>query len=437
MPKPQKKSLPQSGETICVVGLGYVGLPLACLFSTKFTVYGYDYNAEKVGMLKRGVDPTGEVGENLKTYSLTYSADPAVIAKASFIIIAVPTPVTVNNLPDFTPLEQSSATVGKHLQRGAVVVYESTVHPGCTEDICVPILERESGLKVGKDFEVGYSPERVNPGDREHVIQKIVKIVSGRTPETLRRVSQVYGKITTVYEASSIKVAEAAKVVENIQRDVNIALMNELALVCDRLGLDTKEVIAAAGTKWNFHRYRPGLVGGHCIAVDPYYLVHEALRKGYEPKLILGAREVNNYMPKFIVRQLVTLLHDRGRGIAGASILLMGMTFKENVNDTRNSRAFELAEGFSKLKAKVYAYDPLLEEHQIMGHDKGVQAVVDPRDTELRFDAVVVVSPHRVFSDLPPAALAKACQERPVLYDVTGFYPRAEAEAAGFIYKRL
>lgn len=423
-------------ETICVVGLGYVGLPLACLFSTKFTVLGYDSNADKIKLLQAGNDPTGEVGD-LSPYRITYSSDPAVIAKATFIVIAVPTPVTVNNLPDFTSLEQSSTTVGKHLQRGAVVVYESTVHPGCTEEICLPLLERESGLKHGRDFQLGYSPERVNPGDREHGISRIVKIVSGADAATLRRVAAVYGTITTVYEASSIRVAEAAKICENIQRDVNIALANELAVVFDRLGLDTLDVLAAAGTKWNFHPYRPGLVGGHCIAVDPYYLVHEALRKGYEPKLIMGAREINNYIPKFIVRQVVTLLHDLGHGIGGANILLLGMSFKENINDTRNSRAFELSEGLVKLKANVYVFDPLLSEKQIMAHAQGIIGVVNPAKTDVRFHAVLMVTPHREFATLRPEMLARVCQVKPLLYDVKGFYTRAEAEAAGFKYKRL
>lgn len=429
------KVKPSGKETICVVGLGYVGLPLACLLSKSFSVIGYDSNAEKIARLRRGVDATGEVAD-VGQYTITYSDEPSVIKRATFVIIAVPTPVTVNNLPDFTPLEQASITVGKNLQRGSIVVYESTVHPGCTEDICLPILEKESGLVVGKDFEVGYSPERVNPSDREHAIDKITKIVAGRNGVARSRVAAVYGKITTVYEASSIKVAEAAKVCENIQRDVNIALVNELALVFDRLGVDTQEVLTAAGTKWNFHPYRPGLVGGHCIAVDPYYLVHEALRKGYEPKLILGAREINNYMPKFIVRQVVTMLHDLGHGVVNANILLLGLTFKENVTDTRNSRAFELAEGLSKLKANVYAHDPMLTPQQALAHGH-IKSVVDPLQTDLRFHAIVMVTPHQQFSALRPEALAKVSSGKPLLYDIKGFYPRVEAEAAGFTYKRL
>ena len=422
-------------ETICVVGLGYVGLPLACLLSKNFSVLGYDSNREKIARLRQGVDATGEVA-NLGQHRVTYSDDSSIIKQATFVIIAVPTPVTVNNLPDFSPLEQASTTVGKNLQRGSMVVYESTVHPGCTEDICLPILEKESGLVVGKDFEVGYSPERVNPSDREHAINKITKIVSARNGVARSRVAAVYGSITTVYEAPSIRVAEAAKVCENIQRDVNIALMNELALVFDRLGVDTQEVLAAAGTKWNFHPYRPGLVGGHCIAVDPYYLVHEVLRKGYEPKLILGAREINNYMPKFIVRQVVTMLHNLGHGVVNANILLFGLTFKENVTDTRNSRAFELAEGLSKLKANVYAYDPMLSSEHILAHGH-IKSVCDPQHTDLRFHAVVIVTPHRQFAALRPEALAKVCRAKPLLYDIKGFYPRVEAEAAGFTYKRL
>lgn len=421
-----------SAETIGVVGLGYVGLPLACLLSRHFRVLGYDANAAKIEQLKLGLDPTDEVA-NLSQYQLELSSAPQILQAATFLIIAVPTPVTVNNQPDFSALEAASATVGKHLRRGAVVVYESTVHPGCTEDICLPILERVSGLTVDRDFQLGYSPERVNPGDREHAIDRITKIVAGHDAAALERVAAVYAAITTVYRAPSIKVAEAAKVVENVQRDVNIALMNELALVFDKLGLDTREVIDAAATKWNFQRFTPGLVGGHCIAVDPYYLVQEALRKGLEPKLILGAREINNYMPKFIVRRVVTMLHDVQRGIAGANILLLGLAFKENVRDTRNSRAFELAENFHKLKAVVYAHDPLVTD----GEGSIITAMVDPRRTDLKFDAVVAVTPHRIFAELTPAVLARACQNPALLYDLKGLYARADAEAAGFRYHRL
>lgn len=424
-----------SGETICVVGLGYVGLPLACLMSVRFSVFGYDRNPEKIISLQQGRDPTGEVS-NLSECKVTFSADPAVIRRATFIIVAVPTPVTVNNVPDFTYVEQASAVVGKHLQRGAMVVFESTVHPGCTEEICLPIMERASGLQVDSDFQLGYSPERVNPGDREHGIDRIVKIVAGHSAAALERVATVYGAITTVYRAPSIKVAEAAKVVENIQRDVNIALMNELAVVFDKLGLDTHEVIAAAATKWNFQRFSPGLVGGHCIAVDPYYLVHQALRQGLEPKLILGAREINNYMPKFIVRQVVTMLHASGRGIGEANVLVLGLTFKENVNDTRNSRAFELIEGLHKLKAKVYVHDPMLSDGEIRAHE-GITDIVDPKQTTIKFDAVLLVTPHRAFRELTLPALAQVCRPGAVLYDVKGFYPRADAEAAGFRYHRL
>lgn len=429
---PENQAVESRDETVCVVGLGYVGLPLACLLATKFSVIGYDRNPEKIALLQRGVDATREVGD-LTQCRVTFSADPAVIDQATFIIVAVPTPVTVNHVPDFSYLESASATVGQHLQRGAIVVYESTVHPGCTEDICLPILERASGRKVDTDFQLGYSPERVNPGDREHAIDRVVKIVAGRTAAALERVAAVYGAVTTVYRAPSIKVAEAAKVVENIQRDVNIALMNELALVFDKLGLDTRDVIEAAATKWNFQRFTPGLVGGHCIAVDPYYLVHEALRQGLIPKLILGAREINNYMPKFIVRRVVTMLHDVSRGIAGATILLLGVAFKENVNDTRNSRAFELAENFHKLKAVVYAHDPLVSD----GQGSVITAMVDPRRTDLKFDAVLVVTPHRIFAELTPAVLARACRNPAVLYDLKGLYARADAEAAGFRYHRL
>ena len=407
----------QTKEKICVVGLGYVGLPLACLLSKHFEVSGFDINAEKIEGLKQGIDHTSEV-DDLKKYHINYSADPTVMNGATFIIVAVPTPINEKFDPDLTPLESASEIVGKNLQTGAVVVYESTVYPGCTEEICLPILEKFSGLKCGTDFTLGYSPERVDPGNKVKTVDKITKIVSASDAPTLARLVNVYGSITDLHQASSIKVAEAAKVIENVQRSLNIALMNELALIFDKLGISTKDVLEAAGTKWNFHKYIPGLVGGHCIGVDPYYLTHKAKQVGYEPKVILAGQEVNESMAALVASKF------DGK----KNILVMGLTFKENVPDTRNSKAFDLIKILkSQYGCQVTEHDPWLDDKNVW----------PPQPAG--FDGILVFSPHKTFQDHAYSLeqLKNLCVDKPLLFDVKGFYDKVQAEKLGFEYKTL
>jgi len=326
---------------ICVVGLGYVGLPLAAAFSKFYEVNGFDVNKKRIEELREGIDRTGEVkSEELTKAKINLSNDPNVISESNFIIIAVPTPIDEYKKPDIRILLNASATVGKNLKKGSIVVYESTVHPGCTERDCIPILEKESGLKYLKDFKIGYSPERINPGDKVHKVENIVKVVSGCDKETLDIVAEVYSKIIKagVYKAPSIKVAEAAKIIENTQRDINIALMNELKMIFDKAGINWKEVLEAAGTKWNFIKFTPGLVGGHCIGVDPYYLAHEAERLGHNPQIILSGRRINDYMAEYEAARMIKYMINKGLSIKGINILVLGGTFKPNVPDTRNSK---------------------------------------------------------------------------------------------------
>ena len=364
--------------TIAVVGLGYVGLPLAVEFGKKYKTIGFDLSVEKVASYGRHVDPTGEVStDDLKAAKqLTCSTDPALLAEADFIVVAVPTPVDEAHRPDFTPLVKSSESIGRHLKRGAIVVYESTVYPGATEEICVPILERMSGLKWKQDFFVGYSPERINPGDKERTVTKIVKVVSGDTPETLAEVTRVYASVITagVYPASCIKVAEAAKVIENTQRDLNIALVNELSMIFHRIGIDTTEVLEAAGTKWNFLPFRPGLVGGHCIGVDPYYLTHKAERLGYHPQVILAGRRINDGMGAYIARETVKALIQQGHSIKGAHINVLGLTFKENCPDLRNSKVIDVIRELESYGVTVHVHDPLASAAEAQ-HEYGVDLV--------------------------------------------------------------
>lgn len=410
---------------ICVVGLGYVGLPLACLLSKQYEVAGFDVDQKKIEDLKNGIDVTGEV-ENLSDCKIEYSTDPAIIKQANFIIVAVPTPIDEAKKPDLTLIKTASETVGQNLAPDSIVVYESTVFPGCTEEVCQPILEKISGLKLGKDFKLGYSPERVNPGDKEHTIDKVVKIVAGSDAETLEKIAEVYGSITKVHKASSIKVAEAAKVIENVQRDLNIALMNELALIFDKLEIDTKEVIEAAGTKWNFQKYYPGLVGGHCIGVDPYYLTYKAKELGYEPRIILRGRDVNESMVGFVAGKLKD----------SKKILILGLTFKENVPDIRNSKAKELSGRLKQQGSNVFGFDPILDDGNIS--EFGVEDVKS-WPPQGKFDAIVVFSPHDEFKQ-PTYSLEKLkeiCNNSPVIFDIKGFYNKAEAEELGFKYLTL
>lgn len=355
---------------IAVVGLGYVGLPLAVEFGKKIKTIGFDLSESKVNSYLKHIDPTGEVSTEdlIRADKLICTTDATQLKNADFIIIAVPTPVDESHQPDFTPLIKSSETVGRNLKKGAVVVYESTVYPGATEDICIPILEKCSGLKWMTDFNVGYSPERINPGDKERTVTKIVKVVSGDTPETLRKVSETYELVIKagVYRASSIKVAEAAKVIENTQRDLNIALMNELAIIFDKLSIDTLEVLEAAGTKWNFLPFRPGLVGGHCIGVDPYYLTHKADMIGYHPQVILAGRRINDSMGKYIAEQTVKKMIAANISVKGANVLILGLTFKENCPDLRNSKVIDVIRELESYGVNIIVHDPLASHSEAL-----------------------------------------------------------------------
>ncbi|MFA5022555.1 MAG: nucleotide sugar dehydrogenase [Patescibacteria group bacterium] len=412
---------------ICVVGLGYVGLPLACLLSKHYKVYGFDISRKKIADLKNGFDETGEV-ENVKQYNIEYFDDEQIIKQANFIIVAVPTPVLEDKKPDLSLVQSASTVVGKNLSAGSIVVYESTVFPGCTEEICLPILAKESGLKPGVDFKIGYSPERVNPGDKVHTIDKIFKVVSGSDKESLDKIAEVYGSITQIHKASNIKVAEAAKVIENIQRDLNIALMNELALIFDRLGISTKEVIEAAGTKWNFHKYLPGLVGGHCIGVDPYYLTYKAQQLGYDPKVILAGREVNEFMSEFVASKL--------NGCK--KVLVMGLTFKENVPDVRNSKAKELIQKLKNQGSLVFGHDPILKNFDGIDQRFGI-SLLDELTGQEQFDGIVIFSPHQIFlqDKYSLKNLKAVCGPNPILFDIKSIFTKNEAEALGFKYLTL
>jgi UDP-N-acetyl-D-galactosamine dehydrogenase len=385
-------------ERIAIVGLGYVGLPVALAFARRFEdVVGFDINPDRIARLKDGVDDTGEVaGEDLARSAIRFSCDPADLAGTTFFVVAVPTPIDDHRRPDLRALLSACRTVGAALQPGAVVVFESTVYPGVTEEICGPALEAASGLKAGVDFKLGYSPERINPGDREHTLERVVKVVSGQDPETAERVARCYGAIVDagVHLAPSIKVAEAAKVIENTQRDLNIALMNELALIFDRLGIRTKDVLAAAGTKWNFLPFTPGLVGGHCIGVDPYYLTAKAEAVGYHPQVILAGRRLNDDMGAFIAQKLVKLLVNAGHPVKGCPVAILGLTFKENVPDLRNSRVPDIVRELREFGVEPRVHDPLASKAEAM-HEYGIELL--PLDALKDSRAVILAVPHREY----------------------------------------
>jgi UDP-N-acetyl-D-galactosamine dehydrogenase len=424
--------------TLAVIGLGYVGLPLAVEFGKRFRTLGFDLSEEKVAAYRRHVDPTGEVSsDDLKAATqLQCSTDPAVIAEADFIVVAVPTPVDDAHQPDFTPLVKSSESVGRHLKRGAIVVYESTVYPGATEEVCIPILEKFSGMKWRRDFFVGYSPERINPGDKERTVTKITKVVSGDTPETLAKVAAIYSQVIAagVYPASSIKVAEAAKVIENTQRDLNIALMNELAVIFHRIGIDTLEVLKAAGTKWNFLPFRPGLVGGHCIGVDPYYLTHKAEKLGYTPQVILAGRRINDGMGKYVAEQTVKQMIAADLPVKGADVVVLGMTFKENCPDLRNSKVIDVVRELQSFGVRVSIHDPIADAAECE-HEYGVP--LTPWERLPRGCAMVAAVAHREYLDRGLAGLAEKLAPGGIFADVkSAFDPQAIA-AAGYRGWRL
>ena len=425
--------------TIAIIGLGYVGLPLAVEFGKRFDTIGFDLSEAKIQSYRKHCDPAGEVAsEDMRAATrLTVTSDAEELRRADCIIIAVPTPVDAAHQPDFAPLVGASVTAGRYLRKGATVIYESTVYPGATEEICIPVLERESGLKWRQDFHVGYSPERVNPGDKVHTVKTVVKVVSGDDADTLERVAQLYEAIigAGVHRATSIKVAEAAKVIENTQRDLNIALMNELAIIFDRIGIDTLEVLEAAGTKWNFLPFRPGLVGGHCIGVDPYYLTHKAEMLGYHPQVILAGRRINDGMAQFVAQQTVKHLIKAGSPVKGAKVTVLGLTFKENCSDLRNSKVADIVRELHEYGCEVFVHDPVADAEEAR-HEYDIDLTAWdklPRGA----DAVVAAVAHRDYLQLPIASIKPLLKDGGVFVDVKSAHNPASIEQAGYILWRL
>ena len=425
-------------STIGVVGLGYVGLPLAVEFGRVHRTIGFDLNKAKIASYKNYVDPTGEVStEQLRRATkLAVTHEPADLADADFVIVAVPTPIDSARLPDFAPLVGASEIVGKHMKRGAIVVYESTVYPGATEEVCIPVLERHSGMKWRQDFHVGYSPERINPGDKEHTLTTIVKVVAGDDARTLDAVADLYASVVKagVHRAASIKVAEAAKVIENTQRDLNIALMNELAIIFNKLGLDTLDVLKAAGTKWNFLPFRPGLVGGHCIGVDPYYLTYKAEMIGYHPEVILAGRRINDGMGKYVAEQTIKQMIAGGGSIKGAKVNVLGLTFKENVPDLRNSRVIDVINELQAYGMEVHVHDPIPPKEDAH-HEYGIDLV--SWDALPVADAMVAAVAHRPFLDKNPRAFADKLVKNACFVDVKAAFDTAALQQVGLRVWRL
>ena len=420
-----------SGRVVSVVGLGYVGLPVAVAFDEIYETIGFDVNPERIRELREGFDRTGEVGrEGLERANLRFTDRVEELREANFHIVAVPTPIDDANQPDLSPLLAASETVGKALKPGDIVVYESTVYPGATEEECVPVLERVSGLRCGADFKVGYSPERINPGDKEHSFTKILKVVSGQDEETLHTVAEVYGSVVEagVHRAGSIKAAEAAKVIENIQRDLNIALMNELALIFERMDVDTSDVLAAAATKWNFIKFKPGLVGGHCIGVDPYYLTHKAEKLGYIPQVILAGRRINDSMGKFIAQRTIKEMIKAGHDVSGCTVTVLGLTFKEDCPDLRNSKVVDIVRELEDYGVNVQVHDDRADPEEAE-REYGI-ALTPWRDLEPA-SAVVVAVAHHAYRDLSTERLAAMFEGKPVLIDVKSVFDSQSLRAAG------
>lgn len=414
-------SLDQKTVPLAVIGLGYVGLPVALAFARRFRVIGFDINAGRVAQMQQAIDPSGELGpEEFAGCDITFTHQAEDLRQARFFVVAVPTPIDQHTMPDLSPLLSASRTVGRALKPGDVVVYESTVYPGCTEEDCVPILESESGLKAGRDFTFGYSPERINPGDKEHTLTRITKVVSGSDEPTLDLVAAVYGAIITagVHRASSVKVAEAAKIIENTQRDLNIALMNELSMIFGRMGINTYEVLAAAGTKWNFLKFSPGLVGGHCIGVDPYYLTYKSKALGHNPRVILNGRAINDAMGPYIAQQVIMRLVKQGKNILQSRVLVMGTTFKENVGDIRNSKVADVVRELQEFSLSVDVMDPQADSEETR-HEYGYSLVAGP---EGRYDAIIVAVAHREYLGLSRDWFAQHLNEPGLLVDIKGVY---------------
>jgi UDP-N-acetyl-D-glucosamine/UDP-N-acetyl-D-galactosamine dehydrogenase len=406
---------------LAVIGLGYVGLPIALEFAKKVKVVGFDINPKRVEMMKKKVDPSGELSkEEFEGCDIEFTYDLADLRKVSFFIVAVPTPIDSHNLPDLKPLLSASYSVGKVLKKGDCVVFESTVYPGCTEEDCVPILEKESGLKFNKDFKVGFSPERINPGDKEHTLAKITKVVSGSDEVSCAEIAKVYELVVTagIHKASSIKVAEAAKIIENTQRDLNIALMNELSIICDKLGINTFEVLEAAGTKWNFLKFYPGLVGGHCIGVDPYYLTYKSKQLGYNPAVILSGRDINDSMGAYIAKKTVQLLVKEKKDISESRVLVMGVTFKENVEDIRNSKVVDLIKELISFGVTVEAVDPCADPSDFK-HEYGLELVKSPGKN---YDAVILAVSHKDYVKIDPSWFRTISRKNAIFVDIKGLY---------------
>ena len=423
---------------LAVIGLGYVGLPLVVEFGKQIPVVGLDISEAKVAACKAGTDPSRELPDEEMAAAkfAEYTTDGASLGDANYILVAVPTPVDAAHIPDFTPLIGASVCVGRNMKKGTIVVFESTVYPGATEEVCIPVLERESGLKWKKDFFVGYSPERINPGDREHTLTNTLKIVAGDTAETLDKVAALYERIVVpgVHKASSIKTAEAAKVIENTQRDLNIALMNELALIFDKIGIDTREVLDAAGTKWNFLKFSPGLVGGHCIGVDPYYLTHKAEMMGYHPQVILAGRRINDGMGKYIAEQTIKQMIAGGSYIKGARVNVLGLTFKENCADLRNSKVVDIISELQSYGVEVFVHDPKADADEAM-HEYGLRLL--SWDGLPRADAIVAAVAHKEFAKLTIEDLGRKLVKGGALIDVKTMYDKDAIQSAGYKMWRL
>lgn len=429
------KDLKEKKKVISVIGLGYVGLPLALAFAKKFKVIGFDINEKRVEMMRNNIDPSKELeSSDFKGADIEFTANADDLKKANFHIIGVPTDIDSHKVPNLTPLLKASESVGNALKKGDYVVYESTVYPGCTEEDCIPILEKQSGLKFGEDFKVGYSPERINPGDKARPLHKILKIVSGSDEEALEEVAKIYDSIIEagLHKAPSIKVAEAAKIIENTQRDINISLMNELAIIFDKMDIDTKEVLKAAGTKWNFLKFFPGLVGGHCIGVDPYYLVHKSKKVGYDPQVILSGRRINDGMPAFVAKRLIQMLIQKNKSPQDSKVLIMGVTFKEDVSDIRNSKVVDVIRELMDYSVNVHVVDPHASPNEV-AHEYKLTLLDKPGN---EYDAVVVAVSHKEYIDLDSNYFKSISNREPILMDLKGIYEWKNNDN-GMLYWRL
>ncbi len=415
------EKIKQKDTCLAVIGLGYVGLPIALEFAKKIKVVGFDINAARVAMMKKNIDPSGELeAKDFEGTDIEFTSTIEDLKKVTFFIVAVPTPIDEFNLPDLRPLLSASQTVGKVLKKGDYVVFESTVYPGCTEEECIPVLEKLSGLKAVTDFKIGYSPERINPGDKEHTLAKIIKVVSGCDELSAEEIAKVYKLVVQagIHKASSIKVAEAAKIIENTQRDLNIALMNELSMICNKIGINTFEVLEAAGTKWNFLKFTPGLVGGHCIGVDPYYLTHKAKQLGYNPNVILSGRYINDSMGAYIAKNTVKLLIQSGKVIAGSKVLVMGATFKENVEDIRNSKVVDIIRELKEYSLEVDVIDPNASAEEFK-HEYSLNMLEKPGTG---YDAIVLAVMHKEYYALEESFFTSIATKSPVFIDIKGIF---------------